>query len=353
MQDLFDEASRLEELARYDILDTPKDGAFDDISGLVARFFNVPIAIVSLVDRNRVWFKSAQGLNGVDQIDRGPGLCASAIMTNNVYVAKDLRKDPSALANPLVAKENGFRFYAAAQLRSAAGFNLGTLCIVDYVPRELQPEEVDTLQRFAQLVMAQMELRLASREVAGLAKAVDEKNALLQYTSSHDAMTGLSNRRMVQSKLDVLCGRARGGAGFSALILDVDHFKKINDTYGHPAGDAVLVEIAKRISQCVRSCDLVGRYGGEEFVVLLDGATDSVLGGIAERIRAHVSRTPIAIDGKDVWITISGGGYSVDGSANSEKVMKIADEALYVAKREGRNRIIVNGHAAPAALSVN
>lgn len=345
MKPHIDEASRLNELVRYNILDTPRDGSFDDISGLVARIFNVPIAIVSLVDRNRIWFKSTQGLDGVCEIGRGPGMCASAILTNSVYVANDLRQDPSSLANPLVANENGFRFYAAAQLRSSAGYNLGTLCIIDYVPRELSAQETDTLERFAGLVMAQMELRLASREVAGLMKIVEEQNAQLQHASSHDALTGLSNRRLVQSKLETLCGCASGDSGFSALLLDVDHFKKINDTYGHPAGDAVLVEVANRISQCVRSDDLVGRYGGEEFIVLLEGANDCVLDTIAERIRMHVSSTPIKIDGKDVWVTISGGGYTVDSSANSAKVISAADQALYVAKRQGRNRMVLNTNA--------
>ncbi len=156
------EEKRLEALKRYDILDTPQDGNFDRITKLASTIFNVPIAIISLVDTDRIWFKSAHGLN-VTQIDRVPGLCASAILSSDVYVIGDAGSDPRSLSNPLVAGEFGLRFYAAVPLQTEDQCNLGTLCIIDKTPRELTATEQKILKELGDVVMDEMELRLSLR----------------------------------------------------------------------------------------------------------------------------------------------------------------------------------------------
>src|SRR5687767_9179452 len=123
------EADRLAALRRYDILDTPPDGAFDRITALAARLFDVPIAIVSVVDTDRIWFKSARGLPDVAEIERAPGLCASAILQDQPWVVTDAANDPRTLANPLVAGAFGLRFYVGVPLTTSDGHNLGTLCV--------------------------------------------------------------------------------------------------------------------------------------------------------------------------------------------------------------------------------
>jgi two-component sensor histidine kinase len=174
------EADRLAALRRYDILDTPPDGAFDRIIALAADLFSVPISIVSLVDHDRIWFKSHHGLN-VQQIGRDPGLCASAILQVEPWVLTDARADPRSLANPLVAGEFGLRFYVGAPLRTQDGFNLGTLCVIDREPRPVTERQIAHLQHLAALVMDQMELRLSARRtVADLSQAVAEKDAALR-----------------------------------------------------------------------------------------------------------------------------------------------------------------------------
>jgi GAF domain-containing protein len=156
------EEKRIEELQRYNILDTPPDGSFDRITQLAATLFNVPIAIISLVDTDRIWFKSAYGLN-INQISRDPGLCASAILSDDLYVVDNAIKDPRTLANPLVAGEFGLRFYAAAPLQTEGQCNLGTLCIIDKTPRHLTDKEHKLLRELSEIVMDEMELRLALR----------------------------------------------------------------------------------------------------------------------------------------------------------------------------------------------
>ncbi len=159
------EAARLEAVRRYDILDTPPDGSFDRITALAADLFDVPIALVTIVDEDRIWFKSRRGLKDVQEIGCDPGLCASAILQDSPYVIEEARKDPRALANPLVAGQFGLQFYAAAPLRTADGYRLGTLCIIDHEPRMFSPKQADVLQKLADIVMDEMELRLAARRV--------------------------------------------------------------------------------------------------------------------------------------------------------------------------------------------
>lgn len=164
------ESNRLENLYKYEILDTPPDGYFEEITSLAAKIFNVPIAIISLVDSDRIWFKSAYGLE-VEEIDRKPGLCSSAILSDEIYIVEDARKDPRTIANPLVAGALGLQFYAAAPLRTADGFNLGTLCIIDQNPRTVNAKEVSMLMQLSRVVMSQIELKLQTRHlVKGLQK---------------------------------------------------------------------------------------------------------------------------------------------------------------------------------------
>ncbi|MDQ3946524.1 MAG: SpoIIE family protein phosphatase [Actinomycetota bacterium] len=161
------EVERLAAVRRYDILDTPPDGAFDRITALAARILRVPISIVSIVDTDRVWFKSHHGLE-VDQINRDPGLCASAILQDEPWLVADASVDPRTLANPLVAGEFGLRFYAGAPLTTHDGFNLGTLCVLDRQPQEVSEDQLATLRDLASLVMDELELRLFARRTLGL-----------------------------------------------------------------------------------------------------------------------------------------------------------------------------------------
>jgi GAF domain-containing protein len=176
------EEKRIEALKRYDILDTPPDGAFDRITKLAAAIFKVPIAIISLVDTDRIWFKSHYGLS-VNQIDREPGLCASAILSSEVYVVGDAWNDPRTLSNPLVAGEFGLRFYAAMPLQTDDLCNLGTLCIIDKRPRILTDEEKDILKQLSRVVMDEMELRIAVRNtVANVKKLTSDLSYHLEET---------------------------------------------------------------------------------------------------------------------------------------------------------------------------
>lgn len=166
------EAERVAVLKRYDILDTPPDGSFDRITRLASKLFNVPIAIVSLVDSDRVWFKSHYGLD-IPQIDRNSWLSDSAVLSDDVYLIEDAFKDPGFLANPMAAGMLKLRFYASAPLKTREGYNLGTFCIIDKNPRNLTEVQRMVLQDLADVVMDEIELRLEART------AIKKRNQLL------------------------------------------------------------------------------------------------------------------------------------------------------------------------------
>ena len=185
---LENEPQRIAAVKRYDILDTPPDGSFDRITALAARRFAVPISIVSIVDHDRIWFKSHHGLP-VNQIGRDEGLCASAILSSDPHILTDASVDPRSLANPLVAGDFGLRFYAGVPLRTSDGHNLGTLCIIDKEPRPIDQQQIEDLKDLASVVMDQMELRLSARQAVSraqlMAREIDHRvmNSL-QFISS-------------------------------------------------------------------------------------------------------------------------------------------------------------------------
>jgi GAF domain-containing protein len=154
-----DEKERIKALYRYNLLDTPPDGSFDKMTKLATRIFNLPIAIITLVDTDRIWFKSKYGLDAT-QIGRDPGLCASAILSDEVYLVEDATIDPRTIANPLVAGNFGLQFYAAAPLLTFDGYSLGTFCVIDRKKRFFSTEQKESLKLFAEVVMENIELRL-------------------------------------------------------------------------------------------------------------------------------------------------------------------------------------------------
>ena len=177
------EEDRMAAVHRYEILDTPPDGSFDRITALAARRFGTPIAIISIVDHDRIWFKSHHGVD-VQQIGRDPGLCASAILSAEAHVLLDASTDVRSLANPLVAGDFGLRFYAGVPLETSDGYNLGTLCVIDKTPRPVDQSQIDDLKDLAALVIDQLELRLAARQAV-------EKANLMAREIDHRVMNSL------------------------------------------------------------------------------------------------------------------------------------------------------------------
>jgi GAF domain-containing protein len=159
----------MEAVRRYDLLDSPADRVLDRITALAARLFRVPMAAISIVDTDRVWFKSQFGLAGMTETSRDPGLCASAILQDGPWIISDIATDPRSLGNPLVTAGLGLRFYAGMPLTTTDGHNIGTLCVMDRHPRQVSPDETVTLRDLAGLVMDELEVRFSARRAVAAA----------------------------------------------------------------------------------------------------------------------------------------------------------------------------------------
>ncbi|WP_070106572.1 GGDEF domain-containing protein [Burkholderia plantarii] len=250
------EASRLARLHGLNLLDTPDEERFDRIARLARRIFDVPIALVSLIDENRQWFKSCFGL-AERETPRDVSFCAHAILSHDALVIPDATLDPRFADNPLVTGAPGIRFYAGHPLALPDGTNLGTLCLIDTRPREIDAADLIHLRDLA---------GLAEREVAAVQMA------------TLDSLTALSNRRGFEMfAQQALNACRRRGLRASLLFFDLDGFKQINDRFGHAEGDRALVLFAQSLTTVMREIDVIGRLGGDEFVALV----------MADRLDAH------------------------------------------------------------------
>ena len=314
-----DEIQRLRELERRSVLDTAGDEHFDRLVQLASAVLGMPVALISLVDRDRPWFLSRLGL-ATQETPREMAFCAHAIADQEVLVVPDALLDERFRSNPLVLDEPHVRFYAGAPLRTEEGHNLGTLCVIDREPRQLSEQQVAMLKLMAELVMRELELR---------------------RLATIDPATGLYTRTSFFALADKELERALAkGMPLALLNIDVDDFRQINNRWGHEAGDRVLLDICRLTEQRLRSQDLFGRIGDEEFAVLLPGMAGDEAMGIAEAIRTEVAHLHGVFSHSDYQPCISGGltCLSADDQAFLDLFSR-ADQALFLAKGNGRNQI--------------
>lgn len=317
---LSDEPGRIAALQRYDILDTPAEGAFDKITDLVRTLVGVPIAAVSLLDANRQWFKSHLGLDAAET-PRDIAFCDHTIRIGQPLVIPDAQADARFRHNPLVTGDPGIRAYAGAPLRTPDGYNVGSLCAIDTRARDFSPEQLAVLQGLAPIVVEQMELRLLAER---------------------DALSGALTRRAFVAAVDrQIALYLRHGRPAALLLLDIDHFKAVNDTHGHPVGDMAIHSVAATCQAMSRPSDSFGRIGGEEFALLLPEATEADAMQAADRFREAIAAITIPHD-PPLRVTASFGVAAIDDNRiTSGSWIGAADAALYAAKRGGRNRAML------------
>jgi diguanylate cyclase (GGDEF)-like protein len=180
----------------------------------------------------------------------------------------------------------------------------------------------------------------AGQRIVQLQSELLEAKKNLEIQSRTDPLTGVLNRRAILLQIENELSRAkRDNTQISISMLDLDHFKKINDTFGHLAGDAVLRESMNRVEETIRTYDSVGRFGGEEFIVVLPGANQADAFNIAERVRLKMDKKNAEVDGVSIPFTISQGVATCNGKSTVDELIAKADEALYRAKENGRNRV--------------
>lgn len=340
------EAERLQALRRYQILDTPREADFDDLVAIATAICGVPMGSVTLIDAERQWFKAKLGMDDAPETDRDTAFCAHAILSpNEVTVVGDATRDRRFQGNPVVTGDGGIRFYAGAPLLTPEGHPLGTLCVMDRRPRELAPPQIKALQALARQVTALLELRRTARELklqledrAWYEQTLHAFNASLKLENADlarqlrmDPLTGLANRRALA---DALQGALANPGPVCVALADIDHFKAINDSYGHAVGDEVLAQVASSLRVANGNAALLARYGGEEFALVLTGMPPD-----AAYRHCDALRRAVADASPHLPVTISIGVAARLPGEEQGALLQRADAALYAAKRGGRNRV--------------
>lgn len=245
-----DETLRLNSLQVLRILDTAPETRFDRITHIARRMFRVPISLISLVDKDRQWFKSCQGL-AVTETPRAISFCGHAILDEKVFVVEDTHLDNRFADNPLVVDPPRIRFYAGAPIHAPSGQRIGTLCLIDQEPRTFSDED--------------------RRDLDELRRLVDEE-LLVFSQATMDELTRISNRRGFFGLAESILPTAeRNSEPLTLAYIDLDGFKAINDEYGHDMGDHVLTIFAGLLMKSFVQAEVVARLGGDEFCILWSG----------------------------------------------------------------------------------
>ena len=319
-----DETDRLAALRAYGILDTEVDDAFDRFTRLAAAVAEAPIALISLVDAERVWFKSARGLGAVRQVPRDLAFCAWAIAQDEPLVVPDATRDSRFASNPLVTGSQAMRFYAGAQLVTPGGYNVGTLCAIGHEPRDLSQAQLGLMKDLAGAVVTTMELYRAVREMRALAMT--------------DPLTQLSNRAHFRSVVGVALEESRvNRRPFSVVYFDCDNFKAVNDVHGHATGDRLLQTLAAHLRDELTGDDTPARLGGDEFAAVLPARDQREAVGLANGILQSAA----ALMEQHGWpVTLSIGVATFRTPPPSvDRAIAFADAAMYDAKRRGKRHV--------------
>ncbi len=326
------EIRRIAAVHKSQLMGTPAEERFDKITRQARALFEVPMACLDIVGNDIAWLKSVQGFDGLEGL-RQDSYCHYTVLSDGVCFVHDASKDPrvfdSAFASVWVS-------YVGVPIHFD-NQRIGVLCVGDDKPREFSAQQVEMLADLAAL--AEQEILVSALSESQIALAAEHEE--LEMKSRIDVLTHVWNQGAIYDLAHAEFAKVARGTSFALLMIDIDHFKQINDVYGHAAGDQVLRVVAERLRGAVRPSDAVGRYGGEEFLVIIPGLTAQDVEQISERIRSEVVASPVVFNDHQIEVTCSIGCVSHTASQDIrvDSLISHADAALSRAKLAGRNRI--------------
>lgn len=337
-----DEALRLLVLQECDLLDTAADPVFDGIAALAATLCETPIALLSLVDRDRQWFKARHGLDA-PETPRDHAFCAHAVHAAAALEVEDAVLDPRFRDNPLVTGGPGIRFYAGVPVTAGEdGKVIGTVCVIDRVPRRLSEVQRSGLRQLADTASA----LIAERRRARLALQKAEQAAdQLRRLALTDSVTGAFNRR---GFLDQASWCAVGGG--SLVLMQVDDVEAIREDLGLRAVESVMRAAVSLAGRGAGPEALVGRLTATTLAFVLPGRDVNEARRCAESLRRLVTAAPVDAAGTPLSISATFGVASLSGPDAMEQAIAAADTALTEARRMGGNMVIACARCGPAAL---
>ncbi len=328
---------KLAKLHSLDPFYTPLEERFERITRLARRALSTPIAAITIVKDDRQWFKSVAGWE-ITELPMAKSLCSEVVRAGKPVIVKDTLEDLDLMNNPLVLRKPKIRFYAGYPIKDSDGKTIGTFCVMGMKPRTPDTNFGPTLADLGE--MAQREL--FSVELSNAQSALVAKLGEARRQAMFDPLTRLWNRRGGIDLLNKALDEAlKHDHTLGICLADIDNFKRVNDEYGHQVGDEVLSRIARKIVGSVRPQDLVCRYGGDEFLVIVHDVGEKDCAEIAERMCDGIRSAPVRTRGATVRATLSigiavrnrGDGLTTHG------LIEKADQALYSSKRAGRNRV--------------
>lgn len=328
---------RIANIHSLDLFYTPIEERFERLTRLARRALHVPVAAISLVNEEKQWFKSAAGW-GVSELPLGDSLCRLTVEENRIVTIGDTFADPRVAGLRIVASAPHFRAYAGHPLVDEHGACVGTLCVFDLKPRDFSPGDRQTLADLAALTQRE----LLSDQLTSAHAALTSKLGVARREALMDPLTHLWNRRGASVLLKGSFANAdQQGSPLALALLDLDNFKRINDTFGHQAGDEVLRRVASRLLSSVRADDAICRLGGDEFLVLMPDTDSAIASRVAERIRRTITETPLPTRDGALSVSVSVGCTvrQPRETATVEELLERADQALLKSKAAGRNRV--------------
>lgn len=332
------EAERLAELRDLAIMDTPAEPEFDDLIETASRIAGKPIALMTLLDEDRQWFKARKGLDATET-PRDVAFCNQAIQhPDEPLIVGDARTDPRFADNPLVTGDPHVAFYAGMPIVTPEGNALGTICVIDREPGELTDDQVEALKGISRQAAALLELR---RRTRNLNDVLDQERADDEEGEFRDRLTGLPDRDTLEK---AIATRDQNEPA-SLMVIELLRFSEVNAALGRDGGDAVLKSVARILAERLAANDTLARIDGTTFAAFMPRVRATPTAALARDLSSRLSE-PIHADGFEpiiVSTAIGTASSSGDPKADSENLLESAEMATAQAKRKGAGSTVAAG----------